>query len=68
MLPAGPHVRGAYLDSKGILAMQARRAADRLLDHRRRFRPRGGGGCERPRLPMIDAPVSGGTGGAAAPR
>jgi 3-hydroxyisobutyrate dehydrogenase len=67
MLPAGPHVRGAYLDAQGILASikpgallidcstidvdSARAVATAASDKG---------------FAMIDAPVSGGTGGAAA--
>ena len=68
MLPAGKHVREVYLGARG----RARRgaaghAADRLLDHRRR-RPRARSARRRREqgLPMIDAPVSGGVGGAEA--
>ena len=65
MLPAGKHVLSVYED---IAPKAARgRAVHRFLDHRRRIGAQGA--CASPRStgwPSIDAPVSGGTGGAAA--
>ncbi len=68
MLPAGQHVRDVYLGGDGVFASAAPgSAADRLLDHRRRNGTRGrGGGCRKQGFAMLDAPVSGGVGGAQA--
>ncbi|HLZ66879.1 MAG TPA: 3-hydroxyisobutyrate dehydrogenase [Aliidongia sp.] len=67
MLPAGPHVRGAYLDAKGILASAKPGAL--LIDCSTidvdSARAVGAAASDRG-FAMIDAPVSGGTGGAAA--
>ena len=67
MLPAGPHVRGAYLDSKGILAHAKPGAL--LIDCSTidvdSARAVAAAASDRG-FAMIDAPVSGGTGGAAA--
>jgi len=67
MLPAGPHVRGAYLDAGGILA--SAQAGALLIDCSTidvdSARAVATVAKERG-FTMIDAPVSGGTGGAAA--
>ena len=67
MLPAGPHVRGAYLDTKGILASAKPGAL--LIDCSTidvdAARAVAAAAADRG-FAMIDAPVSGGTGGAAA--
>jgi 3-hydroxyisobutyrate dehydrogenase len=67
MLPAGPHVRGAYLDPKGILAHAKPGAL--LIDCSTidvdSARAVAAAASDRG-FAMIDAPVSGGTGGAAA--
>ena len=64
MLPAGKHVLSVW--NEIIPVDRQGRADDRLLDHRRRKRRRPM--CWRPSMasPSIDAPVSGGTGGAKA--
>jgi 3-hydroxyisobutyrate dehydrogenase len=67
MLPAGPHVRGAYLDAQGILA-SAKPGALLIdcstidVDSARAV----AAAATDKGFAMIDAPVSGGTGGAAA--
>jgi 3-hydroxyisobutyrate dehydrogenase len=67
MLPAGPHVRGAYLDREGILAHA--KAGALLIDCSTidvdSARAVAAAAADRG-FAMIDAPVSGGTGGAAA--
>ena len=70
MLPAGEHVRDVYLgDGRRAGGGRAGDAADRFLDHRRGDRARGGAGRGEGRgLAMLDAPVSGGVGGAQAAR
>ena len=69
MLPAGEHVRAAYLGDGGIIARVGggAPAADRLLDDRRRdARARSRAAAADAGLEMLDAPVSGGVGGATA--
>jgi 3-hydroxyisobutyrate dehydrogenase len=67
MLPAGPHVRAAYLDQGGVLDRAARGAllidcSTIDVDSARAVAAAASGRG----FAMIDAPVSGGTGGAAA--
>ena len=65
MLPAGKHVLSVYEDIAP--KAEARRAVHRFLDHRRRIRrARRMPSPQKHGLLSIDAPVSGGTGGAAA--
>ena len=65
MLPAGKHVLSVW--TRDPARGEARHAAHRLLHHRRRERPQGARHArERARLPALDAPVSGGVGGAKA--
>ena len=68
MLPSSPHVSSVYSERNGLLDERgARHAADRLLDHRSAHRARSGDGrARRKSCPMVDAPVSGGVGGAEA--
>ena len=68
MLPAGAQVRDVYLGDDGVLAAAGRgSAADRFLHHRRRDRARGVAAAAQAKgLAMLDAPVSGGVGGAQA--
>ena len=70
MLPAGEHVREVWLHQGGLIEAAQRRpeaAADRLLHHRCRKRAHGRrSGRADAGLEMLDAPVSGGTVGAAA--
>ena len=67
MLPAGPHVRGAYLDTQGILA--AAKPGALLIDCStidvESARAVAAAATDKG-FAMIDAPVSGGTGGATA--
>ena len=68
MLPAGQHVREVYLGPDGIIEnANAGTLADRLLDHRRRDSARAvAAAADAKGLLMLDAPVSGGVGGATA--
>jgi 3-hydroxyisobutyrate dehydrogenase len=65
MLPSGKEAREVYLGEAGLIARAKRgHAADRLLDHRRRTARAGAPRRPARGLPMLDAPVSGGVGGA----
>ena len=67
MLPAGANVRDIYLGPQGLIASAPRRLPPRrLLDHRCGDGPRGQRGGGSGGLDMLDAPVSGGVGGAQA--
>ena len=67
MLPAGPHVRGVYLDAGGVL--ESAESGTLLIDcstidvaTAREVNAK----AEKKGFPMLDAPVSGGVGGAVA--
>ena len=67
MLPAGQHVRSVYLDNGDSGCREKRRAADRQLDDRHRFSARAvHTAAEKAGFDFLDAPVSGGVGGAEA--
>jgi 3-hydroxyisobutyrate dehydrogenase len=62
MLPAGKHVLSVWTE---IIAVDDQGRADhRLLDHRRRKRPQAHALAAKHGVLSVDAPVSGGTGGA----